>query len=176
MRLLPKITESNSAPEVIIITGNGDPEAAELAVKNGAWDYLVKPSSIQNMQLTIQRALAYRREKTVNQSSKILKRSEIVGKSPALNSVLERVAQAAAVDANVLICGETGTGKELLARNIHENSARAKNRFVVVDCAALPQSLVESVLFGHVKGAFTGAEKEREGLIRQAHGGTLFFG
>ena len=82
--------------------------------------------------------------------------------------------KASAFDANVLICGETGTGKELLARAIHDNSARAGQRFITVDCAALPESLVESVLFGYTRGAFTGAEKDREGLLQQAHGGTLF--
>ncbi|RJQ86173.1 MAG: sigma-54-dependent Fis family transcriptional regulator [Desulfobacteraceae bacterium] len=174
LQMLPQIREARNAPEVIIITGNGDPDAAEMAIHRGAWDYLIKPSSAQNLMVTIQRALTYRRGKHANPRPRALKRDDIVGDSPGLNAMLERVAQAAEVTANVLISGETGTGKELLARSIHENSPRAEHRFVTVDCAALPATLVESVLFGYAKGAFTGAEKEREGLIRQAHGGTLF--
>ncbi|MBT8339834.1 MAG: sigma-54-dependent Fis family transcriptional regulator [Desulfatitalea sp.] len=174
LQILSQIRQHPDAPEVIIITANGDPDAAEMAIKNGAWDYLLKPTSTGNVQLTIQRALAYRHEKCTAPAPKVLKRDDIVGVSTDLNAVLERVAQAAAVDANVLICGETGTGKELFARAIHDNSARAKKRFVTVDCAALPDTLVESVLFGHSKGAFTGAEKNREGLVRQADGGSLF--
>ena len=174
LHLLSQIRAIPNAPEVIIITGNGDPEAAELAIKNGAWDYLVKPPKVENIKLAVNRAMAYRHEKSVSRQPKVLKRGDIIGNSTGLNALLERVAQAASVESNVLITGETGTGKELMARAVHENSARADHRFVVVDCASLPETLVESVLFGHVKGAFTGAEKEREGLIRQAHGGTLF--
>ncbi len=174
LKILPQLREHPQAPEVIIITGNGDPDAAEMAVKSGAWDYLVKPSSVENIMLTIQRALAYRSEKCANPLPKILKRDDIIGESTQLNAVLERIAQAAAVESNVLICGQTGTGKELFARAIHENSSRKRHPFVVVDCAALPETLVESVLFGYAKGAFTGADKERQGLIQQAHGGTLF--
>jgi two-component system, NtrC family, response regulator len=174
LQIMPQILEYSDPPEVIILTGNSNPDAAELAIKNGAWDYLVKPSSVDNIMLTIQRALAFRHEKRTTPPPVVLKRDDIVGKSACINATLERVAQAAAVESNVLISGETGTGKELLARTIHENSCRAKHPFVVVDCAALPESLVESVLFGHAKGAFTGADTERRGLIRQAHGGTLF--
>ena len=174
LQILPQLRQPANPPEVIIITGDGDPDAAELAIKNGAWDYLVKPASVEKIQQTIQRALTYHHEKVANPLPKALKRDDIVGNSTVFNEVLDRIAQAAAVESNVLICGETGTGKELLARAIHDNSARANHRFVVVDCAALPESLVESVLFGHAKGAFTSAEREREGLIRQAHGGTLF--
>lgn len=174
MQILPRILENSQPPEVIILTGNGNPDAAEMAIRNGAWDYLVKPSSVDNIILTIKRALDFRQEKLTTHPPVALKRNEIIGKSTGINVTLDRIAQAAAMESNILIIGETGTGKELLARTIHENSARAKHPFVVVDCAALPESLVESVLFGHSKGAFTGAEKERQGLIRQAHGGTLF--
>jgi len=174
LKILPQVREIFQPPEVIIITGNGDPDAAETAIKNGAWDYLVKPSSVENITLTIQRALAYRGEKCTNPLPKILKRDDIIGESAHLDGVLERIAGAASVESNVLICGQTGTGKELFARAIHANSSRNRHPFVVVDCAALPETLVESVLFGHAKGAFTGAEKERQGLIQQAHGGTLF--
>jgi two-component system, NtrC family, response regulator len=174
LKILPRIRETPLAPEVIIITGNGNPDAAEMAIKNGAWDYLVKPSSVENIMLAIKRALAYHSEKCTSPLPKILKRDDIIGESTGLNTVLERIAQAAAMESNVLICGQTGTGKELFARAIHDNSSRSRHPFVVVDCAALPETLVESVLFGHAKGAFTGADKERQGLIQQAHGGTLF--
>jgi two-component system NtrC family response regulator len=103
-----------------------------------------------------------------------LKRDSIIGKSPQILSALDVLAQAAGSDANVLITGETGTGKELFARAIHENSQRNDKSFVVVDCASLPETLVESVLFGHRKGAYTGADKSQEGLIKQADNGTLF--
>ncbi|MFZ1986136.1 MAG: sigma-54 dependent transcriptional regulator, partial [Desulfatitalea sp.] len=174
LHLLPHIRQTANPPEVIIITGNGDPNAAEMAIKNGAWDYLVKPTTMHDMMLKIERALAYHKAKGISAPPKVLKRETIVGDSPCLNTILERVAHAAASESNVLICGETGTGKELFARAIHANSLRAEHPFVVVDCASLPATLVESILFGHAKGAFTGADKEHDGLIRQAHGGTLF--
>jgi two-component system NtrC family response regulator len=173
LELLPEIRAIPNPPEVIIITGLCDPDSAELAIRSGAWDYIVKPPSVDNIILVVQRALAYHAEKSGRSAPKVLKRDRIVGNSPALNAVLERIAQAAVTESNVLVTGETGTGKELLSQAIHDNSARTGHRFVVVDCAALPDTLVESVLFGHTKGAFTGAEKERDGLIRQAHGGTL---
>jgi two-component system NtrC family response regulator len=124
--------------------------------------------------LTIERALQYRDKKQAAAKPVALKTEGIVGSSPKLRSGLDMLAQAAASDANVLITGETGTGKELFAWAIHKNSARAGQNFVVVDCAALPETLVESTLFGHLRGAFTGADKPREGLIKQADGGTLF--
>jgi len=174
LNALPKIGEMPSGPEVIIITGKGDPEGAELAIKNGAWDYIEKPLSADGIKLPILRALEYRMEKATRKPATVLKRDRIVGRSPELRRSLELVAQAANTATNVLIRGETGAGKELFARAIHENSARARKNFVVVDCAALPETLVESILFGHEKGAFTGADRAREGLIKQAHQGTLF--
>ena len=171
---LPVIRESSSKPEVIIITAFGDPDGAEIAIKNGAWDYIQKPSSIKEMSLPFVRALQYREEKSAQKPLIALKRDAIIGNSPQLRACLDLLAQAANSDANILITGETGTGKELFSRAIHENSARSHNNFVVVDCGALPDSLVESILFGHEKGAFTGADKAREGLIKQADGGTLF--
>ncbi|MDY6880726.1 MAG: sigma-54 dependent transcriptional regulator [Desulfatiglans sp.] len=174
LEVLPEIRKAPSEPEVIIFTGSGDPDGAELAIKKGAWSYLEKPSSIEKMRLPLVRALQYREERQGETLNVVLKREAIVGNSPLLKSCLDLVAQAANTDANVLITGETGTGKELFARAIHENSSRAEGNFVVVDCTALPESLVESVLFGHKKGAFTGADKTHEGLIKQAHHGTLF--
>jgi len=172
--ILPKLRATASSPEVIIITGAGDPDGAELAIKYGAWDYLEKPSSIKAMAVPLVRALQYRQEKKAAKPAVALKREGIVGDSPAMRACFDLLAQAANSEANVLITGETGTGKELFARAIHENSRRAQNNFVVVDCTALPETLVESVLFGYVKGAFTGADHTKEGLIKQADGGTLF--
>ena len=174
LQILPRIREQHTPPEVIVLTGNGNPDAAEMAIKIGAWDYLVKPASVDSINVAVTRALGCCQKKRNARASVKLKRDEIIGQSAGMQAVLDRVAQAAAVESNTLIRGETGTGKELLARTIHENSARAKHPFVVVDCAALPESIVASVLFGHARGAFTGAEKERQGMIRQAHGGTLF--
>ncbi len=162
-----------SEPEVIIFTGAGDPDAAELAIKGGAWDYIEKSASVKAMTLPLMRAVEYRTEKRAK-TPVFLDRKRIVGTSSKISACLDEVAKAAAGDTNVLITGETGTGKELFADAIHINSARADNNFVVVDCAALPRELVESILFGHEKGAFTGAERSRIGLIKQADGGTLF--
>jgi two-component system NtrC family response regulator len=124
--------------------------------------------------LTIERVLDYREKKQSSSKTVALKRQGIVGNSAPLRACLDVLAQASTSDANVLIMGETGTGKELFAWAIHENSARSNHNFVVVDCAALPETLVESTLFGHVRGAFTGADKARDGLIKHADQGTLF--
>ena len=172
--VLPKLLGAPSKPEIIIMTGHGDPDGAELAIKHGAWDYIKKPSPIEKMRLPFLRALQYRKKKTKQQILTHLKRESICGNSPELNRCLNLVGKAANSESSVLLTGETGTGKELFARAIHENSQRAKNAFVVVDCAALPGNLIESILFGHDKGAYTGAEQKREGLIREADGGTLF--
>jgi two-component system NtrC family response regulator len=171
---LPTIRKSPSQPEVIIITGEGDPDGAELAIKNGAWDYIEKASTISQMTLPLIRALDYRKEKSDQKPPLVLNRDDIIGKSPEIKASLELVAQAANNEVNVLITGKTGTGKEVFARTIHQNSRRSGGNLVVVDCAALPENLVESVLFGHVKGAFTGAFSSQEGLIKQADSGTLF--
>jgi two-component system NtrC family response regulator len=172
--ILPEIRAAGLAPEVIIMTGYGDPDGAELAIKKGAWDYIEKPLSVKDVMLTIERALQYREKKQAAATPVALKTDGIVGTSPKLRACLDVLAQAASSDANVLISGETGTGKELFAWAIHQNSPRSGGNFVVVDCAALPETLVESTLFGHVRGAFTGADKPRDGLIKQADGGTLF--
>ncbi|MDO9079899.1 MAG: sigma-54 dependent transcriptional regulator [Desulfuromonadales bacterium] len=175
--LLPKIEALPLAPEVIIMTGFGDPNGAELAIKCGAWDYIEKNSSVKDIVLSLERALQYRQEKLAvagRQSVAALQREKIVGHSPKLQICLDQVAQAAGSEVNVCLFGETGTGKELFARAIHENSQRRRGNFVVVDCTALPETLVESLLFGHEKGSFTGADKARDGLVLQAHCGTLF--
>ncbi len=171
---LPKFREAPSSPEVIIITGYANSRGAELAIKSGAWDYVKKPSSIKEMTLPLLRVLQYRKDKLVSKQPVALKLDGIVCGSPSMKECLDVVAQAANCDANILVSGETGTGKELFAWAIHNNSNRADNNFVVVDCTVLPETLVESLLFGHERGAFTGASMAKEGLIKQAHGGTLF--
>ncbi len=173
--LLPKLKQTSAAPEVIIITGAGDADGAELAIKSGAWDYVEKGSfSLKDMSLILSRALQYRKEKSSSKLPLALKREGIVGKSQPMQACYDLLAQASASEANVLITGETGTGKELFARSVHQNSKRASGRFVVVDCAAIPDSLVENLLFGHQRGTFTGADRSRKGLIEQAHSGSLF--
>ncbi|WP_027183319.1 sigma-54-dependent transcriptional regulator [Desulfovibrio inopinatus] len=174
MKEVEQIKHATSHPEVIIITGYGGPEGAEAAVKSGAWDYLCKPISDKEMMLPLLRALQYRREKHSSRRQEPLHRDRIIGNSPAMQKSLELVAQASAGDANILLVGETGVGKELFARAIHDNSRRKNGPFVVVDCAALPETLIEATLFGHVRGAFTGADKDKTGLIRMADGGSLF--
>lgn len=171
---LPKFREAPSSPEVIIITGYANSRGAELAIKSGAWDYVKKPSSIKEMTLPLLRVLQYRKDKMVPKHPVALDLDGIVCSSPSMKGCLDVVAQAANVDANTLITGETGTGKELFAWAIHNNSARQDKNFVVVDCTVLPETLVESLLFGHERGAFTGANMAKEGLIKQANGGTLF--
>jgi two-component system NtrC family response regulator len=172
--ILPSLLAVATPPEVIIITGAGDPKAAEMAFQSGAWAYVTKPFVMDEVVLPLARALQYRQEKQASQTPRLLRREGIIGDCPPMQACLEKVAQAAGSMANVLITGETGTGKELFARAIHDNSPRAEGNFVVVDCTALPETLVESLLFGHQRGAFTGAEQAREGLVSQAHGGTLF--
>jgi two-component system NtrC family response regulator len=164
-----------SSPEVIIVTGEGESGGAAMAISHGAWDYIQKGHSIQDIILPVNHALLFRHERLSRSRAKAMNLCGIVGKSQEVVECLDQVAQAADDDStNVLITGETGTGKELFARAIHKNSARSAKPFIIVDCASLPDNLVESVLLGHKKGAFTGAEFDHEGLIRQAHGGTLF--
>lgn len=175
LEILPTLRASSSPPEVIIMTGFGDPDGAEMAVKSGAWDYLQKPLSPKQILLSINRVIQYRENLAkIPRPVVSLNLEGFVGSSPRMRTCLDLIAQAANSDLNVLLTGETGTGKELAARAIHANSPRRENSLVVVDCAALPETLVGSILFGHEKGAFTGAEKAREGLILQADGGTLF--
>lgn len=174
LQILPDLLESPSGPEVIIITGTGGAGGAELAFKYGAWDYIQKPFVFHEVSLPITRALQYRQEKKTTKITVPLKREDIIGKSPGIERCLDLLAKSASTDASVLITGETGTGKELFARAIHENSRRLAEPFISVDCGALPETLIESTLFGHEKGAYTGAEKKQDGLIMQADRGTLF--
>jgi len=158
---------------VIVITAYGDLQTAVEAVRNGAFEYIVKPFDLQQVQQAIVRAL----ESTPADESRAELREYVgglVGKGPAMQEVFKRVALAAASDASVLLYGESGTGKELAARAIHRYSSRADGPFVAVNVASLSPSLAESELFGHARGAFTGADMPRQGLLTQADGGTLF--
>ncbi len=175
LEYIPIFTAAASKPEVIIITGQGEADGAEKAIISGAWSYIEKPYVIRELSLQLTRVLQYRREKQKVVAIPIsLKRDAIIGSSPAIKKCLDQVAGASSSDASVLVSGATGTGKELFARAIHENSARGEKNFVVVDCASLPETLIESTLFGHVKGAFTNADSSQDGLVKHAHGGTLF--
>ncbi len=173
--ILNQIRDTSSSPEVIIMTGSGDPDGAEVAIQSGAWDYLQKPLSPENITLLLNRVIKYRDSLgKIRKAPVLLKREGIIGDSPKLTACLENMAQAASTEANILITGETGTGKELFAKAIHSNSPRSGKNFVVVDCAALPETIIESSLFGYEKGAFTGADQSRDGLIKLADKGTLF--
>ena len=177
MDVLPALIDTPSLPEIIILTDAGDADQAEHAIKMGAWDYVERPVTARAMTLSLVRAIQYRAKKIHKQPHTTLNEEtlqDIVGNSPQMKRSLDRLALSANSDANVLITGETGTGKELFAWAIHNNSRRAGKRFVVVDCAALPETLVESILFGYERGAFTGADKSQSGLIKRADGGTLF--
>lgn len=168
------LKKTASSPEIVMITGQGDSAGAETALKNGAWDYLEKPPSYSDIRLLVGRALEYRKKKHRFHSQELLDRDRIIGNDPSIRDCLEIVAKAAKSDGNVFITGETGTGKALMARAVHINSRRAKANFVTVDCTNLPVNLVENLLFGHTKGVFTGADRDRSGLVAQADGGTLF--
>jgi len=174
LEALGEIRKHESPPDVIVLTGQGDPEGAELAIQGGVWDYLVKPSPIRQIKETLGRALAHRAEKKAVGHTLELDLTDVVGESSVIRQCYERIGQASGSDSTVLVTGETGTGKELLARTIHRNSGRSARSFVVVDCAALTESLLESILFGHTKGAFTGAARDRVGLVKLADQGTLF--
>ncbi|MFP5238612.1 MAG: sigma-54-dependent transcriptional regulator [Acidobacteriota bacterium] len=164
---------SPSRPEVIVITGWGDPDGAEAAMRKGAWDYIEKPPTLRSMTGPLLSALAYR-DARPGPPMKGFVWAGISGGHPDRTACLDKAALAARSDANVLLTGETGTGKELFARAIHSNSRRSQGPFVAVNCAALPATIAESLLFGNERGAYTGADQPREGLILQAHGGTLF--
>ncbi len=171
---LPDIMAGVDPPEVVIITGTRDANGARYALETGVFDYLQKPLDLNAVRLTCKRALEFKDLRRQRRDVKLFKRDGIIGSNPRLMHCLEETARGAAVDSNICITGETGTGKELIARAIHENSPRAAHNFVIVDCAALKSTLMESILFGHEKGAFTGAESRHQGRVFSADKGTLF--
>lgn len=172
---IAEIQDHESTPEVIIITSTGSTNGAEIAIKSGAWDYLQKPLSCKETLLPIKRVLEFKENQTKSVvRSKLLKRDRIIGTSKELLRALEQLTRATDNESNVLIIGETGAGKEVFAQTLHDNCNRASQPLVVVDCASLPENLIESALFGHVKGAFTGADRATDGLVKIADGGSLF--
>src|SRR5581483_2796967 len=178
--VLERALELDPDAAVIVITGHGTVESAVEAMRAGAFDYLLKPlPSNETLRLVVDRAMAKRRLVEENRRlreslSPQIRFDELLGQSPPMRAVLALVRRAAAADANILIQGESGTGKELVARAIHANSRRAAEVFVPVDCAALPEALLESELFGHERGAFTGADRAKPGMFEVADRGTLF--
>jgi DNA-binding NtrC family response regulator len=161
---------------VVMISGHGTIETAVEAIKKGAYDYIAKPLDLNRLLITIRNALD--KSLLVNEAKmlrrKVYKQFEMIGDSSAISHIKEMIDRVAPTDARVLITGDNGTGKELVARWLHEQSNRAANPFVEVNCAAIPSELIESVLFGHEKGSFTSAIKQRKGDFEQATGGTLF--
>ena len=176
---LRQIKTYNPAIPVLIMTAYSSVASAVEALKAGAYDYLTKPLDFETLHLTVERAMEHTHLKDENRQLKEKLQREfdlqnIIGTSPPMKALLDMVAMVAPSEATVLITGESGTGKELVARSIHYNSGRRTAPFVIVNCAALAETLLESELFGHERGAFTGADKRREGRFRQADGGTLF--
>ncbi len=179
LRVLRRVKESHPETEVIIMTAHGSIENAVLAMRQGAFNYVTKPFDNQELSILVERAL----EKKDITLHNIALREEvkkkfsyefIIGASESMTKIFELIDRIAPTNANVLILGESGTGKELISRAIHNKSDRSENVFVEINCAAIPESLLESELFGHVKGAFTGAINNKQGLFELASGGTLF--
>ncbi|MGD9034773.1 MAG: sigma-54 dependent transcriptional regulator [Desulfobacteraceae bacterium] len=179
LEALNEIKAFNPAIPVIIMTAYSSVETAVEALKSGAYDYLTKPLDFDELRLAMERAMDHRQ---LREENRLLReslgnhfdRQNIIGRSPAMVKLLETVAQVAPSEATVLITGESGTGKEMIAGAIHFNSPRKDGPFVKINCAAITETLLESELFGHEKGAFTGAHKRKEGRFRQAHGGSIF--
>lgn len=175
MEVLEHILKDNDTP-VIMISGHGTIETAVEAIKKGAFDYIAKPLDLNRLLVTIRNALDKSRLITETKvlKKKVSKKYEMIGESPAMLGILDMIDRVAPTHARVLITGENGTGKELVARQLHEKSLRAKGPFIEVNCAAIPSELIESNLFGHEKGSFTSAIKQRKGDFELASGGTLF--
>jgi two-component system response regulator HydG len=178
MEILRSVKRISPDTEVVLMTAYAQVSQAVEAMKAGAYDYVTKPFEPDDMVLTLQKALERKRlrERTAVLEKEVEKRfgfSEIIGESEAMQRAFELARKAVASDTTVLLTGESGTGKELFARAIHYSGPRHKNRFVAINCAAMPKELIESELFGHVKGAFSGASRDKPGLFEEADGGTL---
>jgi two-component system response regulator HydG len=180
IRVLRSVKESHAATEIIVMTAYGTIESAVEAMRLGAFDYIQKPFSEQELLVKVERAnhnrnLASQVSLLATEFKEKYKFENIAGRSQAIREVLGRIVKVAPTDATVLITGENGTGKELVAKAIHANSKRADRPFVPVNCAAITETLLESELFGHARGSFTGAVSARKGLFEEADGGTFFF-
>ena len=175
---LSDMLAADSDVKVLVITGQGDRAHARAAIGEGAYDFFPKPIDVDELKLFLGRALhvyELEQEHRVSQRDERLGGfDDLLGASPKMVEVYETIRRAAPTDAPVLICGESGTGKELVARALHRHSARREGAFVAINCGAIPEHLLESELFGHEKGAFTGAHQRRQGRLELAHGGTLF--
>jgi two-component system, NtrC family, nitrogen regulation response regulator NtrX len=173
---LARMRERQNDAQVVIISGHGNVESAVRAIKMGAFDFVEKPLSLEKTVLVVRNALRQRRLEAENLAlrARVDAQHQMIGESYAMARLREQVTMAAPTNGRVLIFGENGTGKELVARNIHAMSRRRSGPFVEVNCAAIPEELIESELFGHVRGAFTGALADRRGKFELAHGGTIF--
>lgn len=176
LEVLEKISGITNDPQVIMISGHGTVDSAVEAIKKGAFDFIEKPLDLNRLMITIRNAMDKTNliAETRVLKKKVSKKYEMIGSSEAINKVREMIDRVAPTDARVLITGPNGTGKELVARQLHEKSNRSAGPFIEVNCAAIPSELIESELFGHEKGSFTSAIKQRKGKFEQADGGTLF--
>src|SRR5947208_13360125 len=176
LETLRRAREQAPRVHVMMMSGHGSIETAVKAIKLGAYDYIEKPLSLENVTLRVRHALDQHRlqEENLSLRTKVERRFELVGDSPAMQRLGELILTAGPTSGRVLISGENGTGKELVARAIHQQSPRREHAFVAVNCAAIPENLIESELFGHERGAFTGATAQKRGQFEQADGGTLF--
>ena len=179
LQVLPRIREKSPGSEVIMLTGHGSFDTAIQAIRAGAFDYVAKPCPLDELEVRIERAIERR---ALQQRASLLERAltpsdpahAFIGDSPAFRATVSLIERVAASGSTVLVCGETGTGKEMAARLLHARSPRCSRPFVVVDCGALQEELLQSELFGHERGAFTGADRAKPGLFEVANGGTLF--
>ena len=176
LETLKRVKEFVPTAQVMMMSGHGSIETAVRAIKLGAYDYIEKPLSLENVTLRVKHALDQYRLEQENRTLKtrVQRKFELVGQSPVMQQLRQLIETAGPTNSRVLIGGENGTGKELVARAIHAHSARADHPFVAVNCAAIPETLIESELFGHEKGSFTGATSMKRGQFEQADGGTLF--
>ena len=179
VELAAKVKDFNPELPVILMTGYGSIESAIESMKKGAFDYITKPFKLNEMTLNIERALNYYRLHHQNkilktELSKTYQKGNLIGKSKSMDQVFDLIERVSGATANVLVTGESGTGKEMVARSIHNIGPRANQPFIAVNCTAIPEALLESELFGHAKGSFTGAIQRKKGLFEEAHGGTLF--
>jgi two-component system nitrogen regulation response regulator NtrX len=176
LETLKRAKEQSPRLQVMMMSGHGSIETAVKAIKLGAYDYIEKPLSLENVTLRVRHALDQRRleEENLSLRTKVARRFELIGNSPAMQKLRQLIETAGPTNGRVLIAGENGTGKELVARAIHMQSPRRDRPFIAVNCAAIPETLIESELLGHERGSFTGATAQKRGQFEQADGGTLF--